>query len=68
MGRSLHCQVEHHVRPKFATLILHAIYNFKIYDYVIDTMYTYSWKKIVKILTHFGDALCKKYVYFFVCT
>ena len=24
--------------------------------YVIDTMYIYSWKKIDKILTHFGDA------------
>ena len=27
-----------------------------IYYYVIDTMYIYSWKKIDKILTHFGDA------------
>ena len=24
--------------------------------HVIDTMYIYSWKKIDKILTHFGDA------------
>ena len=32
MGRSLHCQVEHHVWTKFAALILHAIDNFKIYD------------------------------------
>ena len=23
--------------------------------YVIDAMYIYSWKKIDKILTHFGD-------------
>ena len=30
--RSLHCQVEHHVRTKFATPILHAIDNFKISD------------------------------------
>ena len=26
-GRSLHCQVEHHVQTKFATPILHAIEN-----------------------------------------
>ena len=31
-GRSLHCQVENHVRTKFATPILYAIDNFKIYD------------------------------------
>ena len=31
-GRSLHCQVEHHQRTKFATPILHVIDNFKIYD------------------------------------
>ena len=31
-GRSLHCQVEHHVRIKFATPVLHGIDNFKIYD------------------------------------
>ena len=30
--RSLHCQVEHHVRTKFATLVLHAMDNFKFYD------------------------------------
>ena len=28
--------------------------------YVIGTVYIYSWKKIDKRLTHFGDALCKK--------
>jgi hypothetical protein len=32
MGRSLHCQVEYHVRTKFVTPILHAIYSFAIYD------------------------------------
>ena len=31
-GRLLHCQVEHHVRDKFATPILYGIDNFKIYD------------------------------------
>ena len=28
--------------------------------YVIYTVYVYSWKEIDKILTHFGDILCKK--------
>ena len=28
--------------------------------YVISTVYIYSWQKIGKSLTHFGDALCKK--------
>jgi hypothetical protein len=32
MGRSLHFQVKHHVRIKFATPMLHAIDNFKNYD------------------------------------
>jgi len=27
-----------------------------IFYYVIDIVYMYSWKKIDKILTHFGDA------------
>ena len=31
-GRLLHCQVEHHVRDKFATPILYGIDNFKFYD------------------------------------
>ena len=31
-----------------------------IFYYVIDTVYIYSWNKIDKILTRFGDALCKK--------
>ena len=31
-----------------------------VFYYVIDTVYIYSWKKIDKILTHLGDALCKK--------
>jgi hypothetical protein len=31
-GRSLHCQVENHVRTKFATPILYAIDNSKNYD------------------------------------
>ena len=31
-GRSLHCQVENHMRTKFATPILYAIDNFKNYD------------------------------------
>jgi hypothetical protein len=30
-GRSLHCQVEHHVQTKYATLILHVKDIFKIY-------------------------------------
>ena len=35
--------------------------------YVIDTMYIYSWKEIdKKQLTHFDDAKCKKYIYFFL--
>ena len=25
-------------------------------------MYIYSWNKIDKILTHFGDALCKNFI------
>ena len=29
------------------------------FNFVIDTMYIYSWKKIDKILTQFDDALCK---------
>ena len=33
MGRSLHCQVEHHVRDKFATPILYGINNFKFDDF-----------------------------------
>ena len=28
--------------------------------YVVDTVYIYSWKNIDKIMTQFGDALCKK--------
>ena len=32
IGGSLHCQIEHHVRDKFATPILHGIDNFKNYD------------------------------------
>jgi hypothetical protein len=32
IGRSLHCQVEHHMQTKFATPILHAIDNIKKYD------------------------------------
>ena len=31
-GRSLHCQVEHHVRDKFATVAIYGIDNFKFYD------------------------------------
>ena len=31
-----------------------------MFYYVIDTVYIYSWKKIDKILTYFGDALFKK--------
>ena len=31
-GRSLHCQVQHHMWTKSATLILHAIDNFRFYD------------------------------------
>jgi hypothetical protein len=31
-GRSLHCQVENHERPKFATPILYAIDILKFYD------------------------------------
>ena len=38
-GRSLHSQVEHHVRDKFATPILYGIDNFKFYD--IFSTYTY---------------------------
>ena len=29
----------------------------------MDTVYIYLWKRIDKILTHFGDALCKKYFF-----
>ena len=28
-------------------------------------MYIYSWTIFDKILTHFGDALCKKYIYIY---
>ena len=35
-------------------------YLVTIFYYVMDTVYIYSWKTIDKILTHFGDALCKK--------
>ena len=28
-------------------------------------MYIYSWKTIDKNLTHFGDALCKRYIFFY---
>ena len=49
MGRSLHCQVEHHVRIKFATPILHAIENFKIYDIVS----TYTQSLIVSFVYSF---------------
>ena len=31
-GLTLHCQVEHHMRDKFATHILYDIDNFKFYD------------------------------------
>ena len=32
-----------------------------VFYYVIGYVYIYSWrKKFDKILTHFGDALCKK--------
>ena len=33
--------------------------------YAIGTVYVYSWKKIDKNLTHFGDAYkCKNYIFF----
>ena len=38
-GRSLHCQVENHVRTKFATPILYAMDNFRNYD--IFSTYTH---------------------------
>ena len=28
-------------------------------------MFIYSWKEIDEILTHFGDALCKKEIFYF---
>ena len=31
-----------------------------VFYYVIDTVYIYSWKRIDKILTHFGDATYQK--------
>ena len=34
-----------------------------IFYYVMDTVYIYLWKRIDKILTHFGDALCKKFFF-----
>jgi hypothetical protein len=48
-GRSLHCQVENHVRTKFATPILYAIDNSKNYD--IFSMYT--WPLIVSFVYFF---------------
>ena len=33
-------------------------------NYVIDTVYIYSWKTIDKILTHFGDATYQKWDFF----
>ena len=35
-------------------------YLVAIFYYVLYTVYIYSWKTIDKMLTHFGDALCKK--------
>ena len=36
-------------------------YLVTIFHYVIDTVYRVTHeKKLIKILTHFGDALCKK--------
>ena len=37
-GRLFHCQVEHHVRDKFATPISYGIDNLKFYD--ISSTYT----------------------------
>ena len=60
------CQVEHHMRTKFATPTLHAIDIFKSSNlviflyYVIDIVYIYSWEKFDKTLTHFGDATYQK--------
>ena len=39
-GRSLHCQVKHRVRTKFAAPILHAIDKFKIYDFFFQMYIT----------------------------
>ena len=53
MGRSLHCQVEHHVRTKFATPLLHAIGNFEFYDifflHIIHNHLLYIFLKFVLI-------------------
>ena len=38
-------------------------YFVTIFYYVEDTVYIYSWKKNGKFFTHFGDALCKKYIF-----
>ena len=60
------------MRTKFATPILHAVDIFKSSNlviflyYVIDTVYIYSWEKIDKTLTHFGDATYQKYIFFVV--
>ena len=35
-----------------------------IFNYVIGTVYIYSWKKIDKILTHFGGATYQKKIFF----
>ena len=35
-----------------------------IFKYVIGTVYIYSWKKIDKILTHFGGATYQKKIFF----
>ena len=60
MGRSLHCQVEHHVRTKFATPILHAIDNFKIYDifvYIYITIDSIFCIYIFEIFSHLHFAV-----------
>ena len=39
-------------------------YMVTAFYYVINTVFIYSWKNIAKILTHFDDALCTKYIFF----
>ena len=41
-------------------------YLVTIFYYVINTVYIYSWKQTDKILTHFGDILCRKFIYIYI--
>ena len=72
-GQFTPCQVEHHVRTKFATPMLHVIYNFKNYDIfstyttplIIYILYIYFviFIFVVIILVQFYVILLRKMLY-----